>query len=138
MQFVPVFARSQSVPPATHPGVAVAAPPTTLFMANAVLLVTLESHGLDIATSNLTLVPLAARVGVTGILTVSVPRDAAIAVVLVQVTPVPICAPHDHPLSENDEVGPVISAGTVSTTVWTPLEAIFPAFVTVIGSCERR
>lgn len=138
VQFVPAFHLSQRVLPVIHPGAAALAPPTTALMANAVLLVILESHGFEIATSNLTLVPLAASVGVTGILTVSVPSDGAMTVVFVQVTPVPTCAPHDHPLSENDEAGPVIFAGTVRTMVWTPLDARFPAFVTVIGSCERR
>ncbi len=133
VQFVPVFHLSQSVFPVIHPGAAALAPPTTALMANAVLLVRFESHGFEIATSNLTLVPLAASVGVMGILTVSVPRDGAMAVVFVQVTPVPTCAPHDHPLSENDEAGPVIFAGIVRITVWTPLEARFPAFVTVMG-----
>ncbi len=71
------------------PGSLVAAPATG-FVENAVLLVILESPGLEIATLKVTLVPLAASVGVTGIRTVSFPDGAAIAVVLVHVTPVPI------------------------------------------------
>lgn len=114
------------------PGSLVAAPATGL-VEKAVLLVIFESPGLEIATLNVTLLPLAASVGVTGIRTVSFPVGAEIAVVLVHVTPVPIWAQHDHPLSENDKAGPVIFVGIVSTTVWTPLDARFPTLLTVIG-----
>ncbi len=62
---------------------------TTALVANAVLLVVLESLGLDIETLNVTLVHQAAGRGITGILTVSDPRGA-ILVVFVQVTVVPI------------------------------------------------
>ncbi len=138
IQFVPVFARSQRFSHVIPPGSLAGAHPTTALIANAVLLPILESHGLEIETLNVTLVPLAASVGVTGIRKVSVPDGTVIAVVFVHVTPVPTCAPHDHPLSENEEVGPVIFVGIVRTTVCTPLEARLPAFVIVIGICERR
>ena len=88
VQFVPFPARSQSVAPATHPGENAGVPPTTALVAKAVLLVTLESHGLEIVPVNVNIAPLH-TVGITGIRTVSVPRGVEIAVVLVQVTPVP-------------------------------------------------
>ncbi len=138
MQFVPVFARSQRFSPVIPPGSLAGAHPTTALVAKAVLLVILESPGFEIATLNVTFVPLAARVGITGIRTVSVPIGTEIAVVFVQVTHVPTCAPHDHPLSVNEEAGPVIFIGIVKTIVCTPLEARLPAFVIVIGICERR
>lgn len=131
-----LFAWSQKLSPAIPPASTFGAPHTTEFVANAVLFVTFESQGFVIRTLKVTLVPLAARVGVTGIRRVSVPVGADMVVVLVQVTPVPICAPHDHPLSRNAELGPVIFVGTVNMTVWTPLELAFPIFETVIGSCE--
>ena len=135
VQFVPFPALSQSVAPATHPGLKLT-PHTTEPVANAVLFAVLESQGLVISTLKVTLVPLAARVGVTGIRRVSVPVGAVIAVVFVHVTPVPTWAPHDHPLSTNVEDGHVIFVGTVNITVCTPLELAFQTFDTVIGSCE--
>ena len=137
VQFVPFPARSQSVAPTTHPGL-ILNPHTTGLVEKAVLFVIFESHGFVIATLKVTFVPLAASVGVTGIRTVSVQRGVDIAVVFVHVTPVPICAPHDQPLSVNARVGPVILAGIVRTTVCTPLEARFPALVIVIGYCDCR
>lgn len=89
VQLVPFPARSQRVAPGTHPGL-IEIPQTTGLVENAVLLVRLESQGFDMATLNVTLVPLAASVGVTGIRTVSVPSGVDIVVVFVQVTPVPI------------------------------------------------
>ena len=118
------------------PGSIFGAPHTTEFVANAVLFAVLESQGLLIPTLKVTLVPLAASVGVTGIRRVSVPVGAVIAVVFVHVTPVPTWAPHDHPLSTNVEDGHVIFVGTVNITVCTPLELAFHTFDTVIGSCE--
>lgn len=53
-------------------------------------------------------------------------------------THVPTCAPHDHPLSVNGDAGPVIFAGMVRITVWSPLDESVPAFEIVIGSWERR
>ena len=132
VQFVPFHPRSQRVAQATHPGL-MATHPTTGLVANAVLFVTFESPGLLIATENVTFDPLAAVLGVTGIRTVSLPVIGAIVVVFVHVTPVPTCAPHDHPLSTNAEAGQTTFAGIVSTTVWTPLEVRFPALVKVIG-----
>ncbi len=89
VQLVPFCALSQSVAPATHPGVNVGDPHTTALIAKATLFVILESPGFDIVPVKVTELPLAALVGMTGIRTVSVPSDAAMAVVLVQVTPVP-------------------------------------------------
>lgn len=89
VQFVPPSALSQRFSPVTHPGSFGAGHPTTAFIANAVLFVVLESHGFVIRTLNVTLVPLAASVGVTGIRTVSTPSGVDIVVVLVHVTPVP-------------------------------------------------
>ena len=88
IQLVPFPARSQSVAQATHPGLNVGVPPTTALLAKAVLLVILESHGLEIVPVKVRVAPLH-TVGITGIRTVSVPRGVEIAVVLVQVTPVP-------------------------------------------------
>lgn len=116
VQFVPFPARSQSVAPATPPGL-IATPHTTGFVERAVLLVTFESPGLEINTLNVTFDQLAAVFGVTGIRTVSLPVIGAIVVVLVQVTPVPTWAPHDHPLSVNDDAGQTIFVGIVRTTV---------------------
>lgn len=138
VQFVPVFARSQSLSPVTHPGSLAGIPPTTAFMANAVLFVIFESQGFEILTKNVTLDPLAAVIGITGILTVSSPIGAEILVVFVHVTPVPTCAPQDQPLFVNDDAGPVILVGIVRITVWRPLEDAFPTLVTVIGISERR
>lgn len=89
-----------------------------------------------ILTLNVTLVPLAARVGMTGIRTVSSQSGVVIFVVFVQVTPVPTWAPQDHPLFVNAVVGPVILVGIVRITVWTPLDDAFPTLVTVIGISE--
>lgn len=116
VQFVPFPARSQSVAPATHPGL-IANPQATELTANAELLVIFESPGFEIVTLNVTLDPLAAVFGVTGIRTVSLPVIGAIVVVLVHVTHVPTCAPHDHPLSVNGAAGQTILVGIVSTTV---------------------
>ena len=110
VQFVPFPARSQSVAPATHPGL-MHNPHTTGLVEKAVLFVVLESPGLLITPVKVTFVPLAASVGVTGILTVSEPRGVPMLVVFVHVTPVPTCAPQDHPLSENAFEGPMILAG---------------------------
>ena len=110
VQFVPFPARSQSVAPATHPGL-ILNPHTTGLIEKAVLFVVLESPALLITPVKVTLVPLAASVGVTGILTVSEPRGVPMLVVFVHVTPVPTCAPQDHPLSENAFEGPIILAG---------------------------
>ena len=88
VQFVPFPARSQRLAPDIHPGLAAGAPPTTALVANAVLFVIFESPGLDMVTLNVTLLPLAASAGITGILTVSFPSGAMV-VVLVQVTHVP-------------------------------------------------
>ena len=131
-----LFAWSQRVSPAMPPGSILGAPHMTEPVANAVLFAVLESQGLVIPTLKVTLVPLAASVGVTGIRRVSVPVGAVIAVVFVHVTPVPTWAPHDHPLSTNVEDGHVIFVGTVNITVCTPLELAFQTFDTVIGSCE--
>lgn len=109
---------------------------TTALVAKAVLLVVLESLGLDMDTLNVTLVPPAAGSGITGILTVS-DASGAIVVVLVHVTVTPTWAAHDQPLSENGLIGPEIFVGRVSTTVCTPLDARFPALVSMMGSCER-
>lgn len=138
VQLVPIFDLSQRFSPVTHPGSLAGAHPTTAFVANAVLFVVLESDRLEKATLNVTLVPLAASVGVTGIRTVSSPRGVLMLVVFVHVTPVPICAPQDHPLSVNEETGPVILFGIVRITVCTPLDARFPTFVTVIGISDIR
>ncbi len=89
VQLVPFPARSQRVMPATHPGLYAGAPPTTALIAKALLFVRLESPGFDIFTLNVTLLPLAAVAGMTGILTVSLPMRAATLVVFVQVTHVP-------------------------------------------------
>ena len=110
VQFVPFPALSQSVAPATHHGLKLT-PHTTALVAKAVLFVVLESPALLITPVKVTLVPLAASVGVTGILTVSEPRGVPMLVVFVHVTPVPTCAPQDHPLSENAFEGPMILAG---------------------------
>lgn len=61
---------------------------TTALVAKAVLLVVLESLGLEIDTLNVTLVHPAAGSGMTGILTVSESSES-IVVVLVQVTVTP-------------------------------------------------
>jgi hypothetical protein len=103
---------------------------------NAVLLAVFESLGLDILTLKVTLVPPAAGNGITGILTVSDPSET-ILVVFVQVTVVPICAPHDQPLSVNAPVGPDIVVGNVSTTVCNPEDDRLPALVSMIGNCDR-
>ena len=131
-----LFAWSQRLSPAIPQASTFGAPHTTEFVANAVLLAVLESQGLVIRTLKVTLVPLEARVGVTGIRSISIPVGAVIPVVFVHVTPVPTWAPQDHPLSTNAEEGHVIFVGTVNITVWTPLELAFPIFDTVIGSCE--
>lgn len=109
VQFVPLSALSQSVGLPTPPGL-VASPAATEFDANAELLETTRSPELVMVPVKVTVVPLAASVGVTGIRSVSVPNEASV-VVFVQVTHVPTCAPHDHPLSENELAGPVIFVG---------------------------
>lgn len=88
VQFVPLFALSQSPGLATHPGFAVTPDETTALEAKAELFVVTVSPELAMIPVNVTVVPLAASVGVTGIRKVSLPR-LAIVVVLVQVTPVP-------------------------------------------------
>jgi hypothetical protein len=123
---------SQAIPQASTFG----AHPTTEFVANAVLFVTLESPGFVRVTLKVTLVPLAAAAGRTGIRNVSVPVGAVITVVFVQVTVFPTWAPQDHTLSENALVGQLTFAGRVSTIVCTHEELAFPIFDTVIGSCE--
>ncbi len=110
VQFVPLSALSQRIGLATQPGLIVRLADTTALSANAELLVRTRSPELLIVHVKVTVVPLAASVGTTGIRSVSVPNEAR-AVVLVQVTPVPTCAPHDQPLSENELAGPVIFAG---------------------------
>ncbi len=115
-QLVPLFALSQSIGLATHPGFMVRLADTTAFEANAELFVKIESPELLIVPVNVTIVPLAASVGVTGTRIVSVPSDA-IVVIFVHVTVLPDCAPHDHPLSENELAGPIIFAGIVTTVV---------------------
>lgn len=90
-------------------------------VANAVLLLVFESLTLDMLTLKVTLVPPAAGNGMTGILTVS-DQSEVMLVFFVQVTVVPICAPHDQPLSINDTVGPDILFGNVSTIVCHPVD----------------
>ena len=89
IQFVPVFHLSHSVAPATHPGDATTAHHTTALVAKAVLFVRFESPGLAIDTLNVTLVPLAQVLGVTGIRTISFPVGGTMLVVFVHVTQVP-------------------------------------------------
>lgn len=90
VQFVRLlFAWSQKLSPAIPQASTTGAHHTTELVAKAVLLLTFPSHGLDTRTVNVTLVPLAARVGVTGIRRLSVPLGAEMLVVLVHVTPVP-------------------------------------------------
>jgi hypothetical protein len=105
-------------------------------MATAVLFVVLESLAFAIVPVKLTVEPEAAGCGVTGILNVSVARDA-ILVVLVHVTVEPTCAPQDHQLSIKALAGPVILAGKVKVLVCTPVEARFQALVTVIGTWDK-
>ena len=90
IQFVPVFHLSHKVTPHTHQGDAMVGPPMTAFVAKAVLFVRFESQGFEIDALNVTLVPLAQLVGVTGIRTISFPVGGMILVVFVHVTPVPI------------------------------------------------
>jgi hypothetical protein len=97
----------------------------------AVLLVTLESPGLEIDQLNVTVAATHGR-GMTGIRNVST-ASGAIVVVLVHVTVTHTVAPHDHPLSVNGLVGHEILVGRVSMVVCTPDEARFPALVHEIG-----
>ena len=115
-QLVPLFALSQRVAHGTHPGL-VATHQTTGCVENAVLFELFESLPFTIATVNVTFVPLAAVVGVTGIRRVSFPIGVEIFVVFVHVTPVPTCAPHDHQLSLKEVLGPIIFVGTVRISV---------------------
>ena len=132
-QFFSPFAFTQNVIPVTPPGAYVKLDVTTELFAKAVLLVRLESPGLEIETLNVMLVHPAAGRGITGIRTVSDARYP-ILVVFVQVTVTPTVAPHDQPLSTKTLDGPDIFAGSVNTTVCTPLDVRLPALVTVIGS----
>ncbi len=116
VQLVPLSARSHSPAPVTHPGFEVTVADTTALVAKAELLVRTVSQEFEMVPVNVTVVPLAASVGITGTLIVSVPR-VTIAVVFVQVTVAPTWAPQDQPLSENALAGPVILAGIVSTVV---------------------
>lgn len=116
VQFVQLSDLSQRSGLATHPGLMTRFADTTEFEAKAELLAGTLSPELLIVPVNVTVDPLAARVGVTGTLRVSLARDAMV-VVLVHVTVAPLCAPQDHPLSENDVPGPVILAGILSTVV---------------------
>ena len=84
-QFVPLSALSQRPAPATHPGFEVTVADTTALVAKAELFAGTLSHELLIVHVNVTVVPLAASEGTTGIRRVSVARDV-ITVVLVQVT----------------------------------------------------
>ena len=136
LQFLLPSALSQRLAPVTHPGEYAIVADTTALVAKAVLLVVLESPGLEIDTLNVTFVPPAAGRGITGIRSVSVASDAMV-VVLVHVTVTPTVALHDQPLSKNGLPGPDILAGSVSTAVWTPEDVRFPALVRVIGICER-
>jgi hypothetical protein len=115
VQLVPFHARSQSPGLATQPGFALMLPPTTAFVAKAELLEVMRSPEFEMVPVKVTLLPLAASVGVTGMRNISFPRGE-IFVVLVQVTPVPTWAPHDHPLSVKLPLGPVILVGIVSLT----------------------
>lgn len=110
VQLVPLLALSQRIGLATHPGLIVGFADTTALLAKAELFEMTRSPELLMIPVNVTVVPLAASVGTTGMRSVSLPSEA-IAVVFVQVTPVPTCAPHDQPLSENELVGPVIFVG---------------------------
>lgn len=114
VQFVPLFALSQRIGLATHPGLMVRFADTTEFEAKAELFAGTVSPELLIVPVNVTVAPLAASVGVTGTRSVSLARDAMV-VVFVHVTVAPDCAPHDHPLSVNAAPGPVILAGIVRT-----------------------
>ena len=115
-QFFGPFAFAQNVIPVTQPGAKESVDATTALVANAVLLVVLESPGFDIETLNVTLVPQAAGRGITGIRTVSDPSDTML-VVFVQVTVVPIWAPHVQPLSVSEVTGHEMVVGNVRTTV---------------------
>jgi hypothetical protein len=101
----------------------------------AVLFVVLLSPILEILVENVSVPHCTAGVGVTGILTVSVPR-ATMAVDLVQVTTDATATPHDHPLSVKALLGPLIPVGSVSAIVVTPVEVACPALVIVMGSVE--
>ncbi len=85
VQFFGPFAFTQNVIPVTQPGAKARVDATTAFDAKAVLLLVLESPGLDIATLKVTLLPPAAGRGITGILNVSDARGPMV-VVFVQVT----------------------------------------------------
>ena len=89
VQFVPFPPLSQRVAQTTHPGL-VETPHTTKFVDVAVLFPIFESPELETVTENVTFVPLAVVLGVTGMRTVSFPtREPVTLVVFVQVTPVP-------------------------------------------------
>jgi hypothetical protein len=136
LQFFVPFAFTQNAIPVTPPGAYRRVADTTELVATAVLFVVLESLGLVMVQVKLTVDPDAAGCGITGILKVSVASDA-ILVVFVHVTVDPICAPQDHQLSIKALVGPVMLAGNVNVLVCTPLEARFPALVTVIGTWDK-
>ena len=85
VQFFQPSALAQNLGPVTHPGATVGPAETTALVANAVLFAVFQSPLFEIATVNVTLVPVEAGKGCTGIRKVSSPKDA-IVVVLVQVT----------------------------------------------------
>ncbi len=137
VQFFPPSPLLQNLGPVTPPGAITGAEVTTAFVANAVLFVVFESPGFEIERLNVTFVHHAAGSGITGIRKIS-SVSGRMVVVLVQVTVVPTCAPHDHQLSTNALVGPVILVGIVSIAVCTPLDERFPTFDTLIGICDTN
>jgi hypothetical protein len=126
----------QNSDPATPPGCVVGVGATATWITTlAVLLVVLLSQVLEILVENVRVLHCTVAVGLTGILTVSDPRDAIVAD-LVQVTTDATAIPHDHPLSIKELLGPFIPDGSVRVSVVTPVEVACPALVTVIGSVE--
>lgn len=136
LQLVPRLALYQNSDPAIPPGWVVGGGATATWrMTLAVLLVVLLSQVLEILVENVRVLHCTVAVGVTGILTVSDPRDAIVAD-LVQVTTDATAVPHDHPLSTNAAPGQFIPVGRVKVRVVTPVEVACPALVTVTGSVE--
>jgi hypothetical protein len=87
----------------------------------AVLFAVLLSQALERLVVNVSVPHCTAGVGVTGILTVSVPSATMVAD-LVQVTTDATATPHDHPLFVKADPGQFIPVGRVSVSVVTPVE----------------